>query len=240
MTVITEGDVSSERSERPFFFWMALIIAVSVVGGFGSWALRGNVSFPVPLYVHVHGLVFLTWVGLFVTQTTLIRRDQFRLHRLVGRFAVFWAAVMVAVGTITVTESVSLNRVPPFFTPTIFLALSFLEIVTFATLLTSAIVLRKQSDWHRRLLLGATIALLGPAWGRILPMMGLGPFGGIAILAVLLTYVGAGMTFDARMRGSIHPAYYWVMLAILVECLAVPVLAASPPIVALATTLAPH
>jgi hypothetical protein len=240
MAVITDMDVSSERSERQFFFWMALVIAASVIGGFGSWALRGNVSFPVPFYVHVHGLVFLTWVGLFVTQTTLIRRDQIGLHRMVGRFAVVWAAVMVVVGTITPIESVLRDRVPPFFTPTIFLALSFLEIAAFATLLASAIVLRKKSDWHRRLLLGATIALLSPAWGRILPMMALGSFGDIALFAVLVTYVGAGMTFDTRTRGSIHPAYYWVTLAIFIECLAVPVLAATPPVVALAKALAPH
>ena len=240
MAVVTNRDVSSEWSERSFFFLMSLVIAASVVGGFGSWALRGNVGFPVPLYVHVHGFVFLTWVGLFVTQTTLIRRDQVRLHRMVGGFAVVWAAIMVTVGTITVIESVSLDRVPPFFTPTIFLALSFLEVATFASLLASAILLRKKSDWHRRLLLGSTIALLGPAWGRVLPMMALGPFGGIAILTVLLIYVGAGMTFDVRTRGSIHPAYYWVMLAIFVEGLTVPVLAATPPIVALATTLTPH
>lgn len=219
---------------------MAAFIALSIVAGFGSWSLRGLVVHPIPVLVHVHALVFLTWVGLFIAQTVLIRSNQRQWHRRLGWFALAWAVVMLAVGTGTALESVALNRVPPFFTPEIFLALSFLELAAFAVLLGAAIAMRKRSDWHRRLMLGATIAIIGPAWGRLLPMDTLGPAGGLVLMGVLLAYAAVGMVFDWRSRGRIHPAYYWVVLVLIVENLGVPLLAGTALIGDLAKSLAPQ
>jgi hypothetical protein len=227
-----------ERRERTFFFVMALVLAATVVAGFGTWALRGNIQFPVPLYVHLHGLVFLTWIGLFITQTFLIRADNMVRHRAVGRFAVVWALVMVTVGLYTAFHAVMYGRVPPVFTTPIFLALSFMELVTFVILLGTAIALRKQTAWHRRLMLGATVAVLSPAWGRILIL--LGQRGGPILMVALLSYIVAGMVADMVIRGKIHPAYFVVVLAIVVENLGIPVLAGTAPVVALAHSLAPH
>jgi len=234
------GSLAPEQRERNFFAAMAAVIALSIIVGFGSWSLRGLVVHPIPRLVHVHALVFLTWIGLFIAQTLLIRRNRRPWHRKLGWFAVTWAVVMLVVGTSTALESVTLNRVPSFFTPEIFLALSFLELAAFITLLGAAIATRKRSDWHRRLMLGATVAIAGPAWGRILPMAALGPMGGLAIMGVILLYVVVAIGFDLYLRKRIHPSYYWVLLVIIVENLGVPILAGTPVIGALAKALAPH
>ncbi|MDR3527937.1 MAG: hypothetical protein P4L57_11715 [Rhizomicrobium sp.] len=238
--VAISTDMPQETRERLFFVTMAFVIAITILAGFGSWALRGFVVQPVPLLVHLHGLLFVSWVGIFISQTLLIQRNSVRLHRRVGWLALAVAGAMLVVGSTTAIESVVLQRVPPFFPPNIFLALSFMELVTFATLLTTAIAQRRRTQWHRRLMLGAMIAILGPAWGRMLPMTLLGPFGGFAVMGMQMLYVAPAMIFDWRQRGSIHPAYYWVLGALFAECIGTPLLGMSPPFVALAKVLAPH
>jgi len=233
-------ELTPERRERVFFVGMALLVAATVAAGFGSFALRGMVVRPIPLLVHMHGFLFMTWVVIFVTQTMLIKSNALRTHRRIGWLALIVALAILVVGPSTAIESVMLNRVPPFFPPNIFLALSFLEIAMFVTLLGAAIILRKRTDWHRRLMLGALFAVIGPAWGRILPMPLLGPFGGLAVMAATIVYVVIAMVFDLRCRRTIHPAYYWVLVAVIVEGVGTPILAMSPPLVGLAKMLAPH
>lgn len=232
--------VAAEKRERNFFMGMAILIAATVVIGFGSFTLRGMVVHPIPLLVHIHGVLFVSWVAIFLAQTALIQRNARAAHRRLGWFSLAIAVAILVVGPLTAMESVSLNRVPPFFPPNIFLALSFLEIAQFGGLVAAAIILRKRTDWHRRLMLGAMLAILGPAWGRVLPMPLLGPFGGFAVMAVTLIYVAIAMGFDGRSRGKIHRAYYWVAAAVVIEGVGTPLLGMTPPILALAKMLAPH
>jgi uncharacterized membrane protein YidH (DUF202 family) len=56
MTWLTSA-ASPQARERQFFVWMATAIATTIVAGFGLRALRSNVPQPVPLHVHLHGLL---------------------------------------------------------------------------------------------------------------------------------------------------------------------------------------
>ncbi|WP_176596569.1 MULTISPECIES: hypothetical protein [Sphingobium] len=222
-----------------FYLGMSVAIAATVIGGFGSFALRGLVDVGrVPYWVHVHGAVFVSWTLLFVMQNAFVHRGSMTLHRRMGWAAVGLAAAMVPLGIVTVSMAVVLDRVPPFFTPPIFLALSALELIAFVTLLTGAIRLRRRTEWHRRLMLCAMIAIIGPALGRILPMPLLGPWGGLAVLGGQLLFVAVGIAHDLASRGRVHPAYGVGAAVIAVEGLAVPVLAATPPFLWLASALA--
>ncbi|WP_327752603.1 hypothetical protein VVT58_09825 [Sphingobium sp. SJ10-10] len=222
-----------------FYLGMSVAIAATVIGGFGSFALRGFVDVGrVPYWVHVHGAVFVSWTLLFVMQNAFAHRGSMALHRRMGWVAVGLATAMVPLGVVTACMAVVLNRVPPFFTPTIFLALSALELIAFITLLTGAIRLRRSTEWHRRLMLCAMVAIIGPAFGRLLPMPLLGPWGGLAVMSGQMLFVAAGVVHDLASRGRVHPAYAVGAAVILVEGLAVPILAATPPIVWLASALA--
>lgn len=228
------------QRDAGFFTAMAVAIAVTVIGGFGSFALRGMVDIGrVPIWVHLHGMIFMTWTLLFVTQNALIARGSLALHRRMGWTAACLACVMVPLGVVTAVMAVRLGRVPPFFTLPIFLALSALELLAFTALLTGAIRLRRQTEWHRRLMLYAMIALIGPAFGRILPMPLLGDKGGLAVLGCQMLFVAVAIAHDLAAWRRVHPASLWGAGVIMVEGLAVPLLATTPPFVALAAALAP-
>lgn len=221
-----------------FYLGMAIAVAATVIGGFGSFALRGFVDVGrVPYWVHVHAAVFVGWTLLFVVQNALVQRGTLALHRRLGWVAVGLAVAMIPLGTVTAVMAVVLDRVPPFFTPPIFLALSGLELVAFAALLIMAIQFRRRTEWHRRLMLCAMISIIGPAFGRILPMPLLGPWGGLAVLTGQMLFVAVAVAHDFASRGRMHPAYGIGVGVIAVEGLAVPILAATPPFIWLASAL---
>jgi hypothetical protein len=120
------------------------------------------------------------------------------------------------------------GTVPFFFTPQHFLLADPLTLLGFVGLTAGAITLRRQTDWHARLHMGAMAILAGPAFGRLFPMPLMVPwaFEGAAVGSALL--IVAGMIRDRRRNGKVHPAW-WVGLAVLVGTLALArILSVSP------------
>jgi hypothetical protein len=190
-------------------FWqkMMLGIAVFIVFGFAQFAARGFVQpMTVPLHVHFHGLVMLAWLGISVVQASLIRRDNLALHRRLGWLGVALAAAVVVTGSYVGLYAVQTGRQPPFFTPPYFLALTQVGIVFFATMIAAAVVYRRQTEWHRRLMLGSMIMIMEPALGRLLPMPFIMPWGEWAVLAIQLGVLALVMRHDRRTLGTVHPA----------------------------------
>jgi hypothetical protein len=117
--------------------------------------------------------------------------------------------------------------------------------LSFAVLVIAAIVNVRHPDWHKRLLISATAVLLDAALARpfiaYIVMGGhLPPFEGTAGLAGLPgppppvagvlppalaaeLFIVAGMIYDWRTRGKVHPAYFWAGgFALAVQLLKVP------------------
>jgi hypothetical protein len=97
--------------------------------------------------------------------------------------------------------------VPFFFRPLQFLVFDPMTLFTFAGLTLAAVAMRRQTDWHRRLHFCGMSLLLGPAFGRLLPMPLMQPWAWEATFAVCLLFPLAGTVSDLRRRGSVHPAW---------------------------------
>ncbi|WP_260580640.1 hypothetical protein [Sphingopyxis sp. PET50] len=154
---------SADGAVRVELFWhrMAIGLAVFIVFGFLQFALRGFVD-PVtaPFWVHLHGVAMLSWLALLIAQPTLVSRDNLALHRRLGWVGAGLATIIVALGIFTGIASLALHRFPPFFTPPYFLALTVIESLMFGLVVAWAIRRRRHTDWHRRLMIGATIVIL--------------------------------------------------------------------------------
>ena len=240
MTEITaaghEPAPSAEHRERVFFFVMAWAIALTVVAGFGSYVALGISSFAAPWWVHLHAVSFSAWIGLYMTQNFLALRGNLDRHRQLGRIGAGLATWMVLVAVVLTPVTLAANRVPPIFTPSFFLALDWVNITCFAALVYAALHFRNRTDWHRRLMLCATICVIAPAWGRLLSL------GGTTTewsnIGALLVYVAVAMIADWRIRGRVHTAYYWGFGAIFMMAPVISGLAGFPPLIDLATRLA--
>lgn len=232
---------SADGAGRVELFWhrMAIGLAVFIVFGFLQFALRGFVD-PVtaPFWVHLHGVAMLSWLALLIAQPTLVSRDNLALHRRLGWVGAGLATIIVALGIFTGLASLALHRFPPFFTPPYFLALTVIESLMFGLVVAWAIRRRRHTDWHRRLMIGATIIILEPALGRLLPMPLMIGWSDIPVGLIQLLVVGIVALHDRRTLGRIHPATKAIAALVVATRLTIYLLSMTPPVIALAQRLA--
>ena len=238
MATVSAG--AYQRDQR-FFLNMAIGLALFIVFGFAQFAARGFVDYgAAPIWVHLHALVFGSWLLLFVMQNYLAANGNLALHRRLGWLSAGLVVVMVLLGSFTGIKAIELHRAPPFFSPPYFLALTHFGMLVFAGTVAAGIVKRRETEWHRRLMLAAAVLLLEPALGRILPMplIGGGEVGEWYVLAIQLFVFALVMRHDRKVLGRVHPALLWGMGIVVVAHVGVTLLAHFPPFAAIANGLA--
>ncbi|MGX7953684.1 hypothetical protein ACWPM1_14120 [Tsuneonella sp. HG249] len=217
------ADVTHEepaREER-FFSTLAIAMAVVIVAGFSTQYLMGRSTFASPLRVHVHAVLFMGWVGLFVLQSWLATRGPLALHRKVGWIAAIWMVLMVPAAIMVIVVMLRGGTSPFFFRPQEFLIGNPLSVSLFAGFTVAAIVMRKRTDWHARLHICGMTMIMGPGFGRLLPMPLLIPYAFEITGVVALTFIFAGMFRDRRKFGRVHPAW-WIGVAAMAALIVVP------------------
>lgn len=234
MTSIMAGQMRPDR----FYAISATVQALLIFFAFGHWASLLHIDYAhLPLLVQIHGLVFASWVLLYAGQTWWATTNNFRLHRPLGWVTAFLAIVIVVLGLITTAGSVQRGSVPPIFTSPIFLALNGLQLLFFVGLIALGILLRRHSDWHKRLMYAAAITFVFPALGRLLPMPLFGPYMLWVLVGAGLLFLFAGIVNDLITRGRIHPAYMVGLGAHLTATALIAPLAATPFVTGLAASL---
>ena len=195
--------------DSPFFMGAPLAMAFTIVAGFSVQFAMGRSSFASPPLVHAHAVVFMGWVVIYVAQSALATKRRLALHRRLGWLAALWMVPMVVLGIAVTTAIVRRGQVPFFFLPQHFLIFDPLTVIAFAALTGVAIRMRRRTGWHRRLHLCATAMLLGPAFGRLLPMPLLPPLAFEAAFVAGMVFPLAGVIADRRRSGRVHPAWGW-------------------------------
>ena len=195
-------------------------MAVTIVAGFSFQYLMGRSTFASPIRVHLHAFFFMGWVAIYLMQNIFVATGRMQLHRRLGWIAAFWIIPMVVMGCFVTVEMVRRGYVPFFFRPLQFLVFDPVTVLTFAGLTVAAVRLRKRTEWHRRLHFCGMSLLLGPAFGRLLPMPLLQPWAWEAAFAVTMLFPLAGVIADIRRSGRIHPAWHWG-IATMIGCLVV-------------------
>jgi hypothetical protein len=218
----------SGRTDDRFFLGGAFAMAVVLVAGFSLQLAMGRSSFGAPLLVHAHAVVFMGWLAIYVTQNVLATTGRVGLHRRLGWLAAVWIIPMLVLGCAVTVAMVRRGGVPFFFRPLQFLVFDPVTLFTFAGLTVAAIMLRRQTDWHRRLHFCAMSLLLGPGFGRLLPMPLLAPWAWEVTAAACLAFPVAGIVADLRREGRVHPAWGWGVASILGCVLLVEVITYSP------------
>ncbi|HEV2228826.1 MAG TPA: hypothetical protein VGR86_07680 [Steroidobacteraceae bacterium] len=189
----------------------ALAVAALAFAGFArSYYLRAFVSARLlrPL-AHFHGILMSGWVVLFITQARLIARRHVSSHRRLGALGAVLAGVIVIVGSLTVAAAierrfpgVSLARFAR-----IFVEFDGLSLWVFGALVLAAVLARRRSDIHKRLMLCATVALLPPAVGRIAEQLLPGSDWHLAIAAATTSaFVLTCALADTLQLKRLHPA----------------------------------
>lgn len=213
-------------SRDPFFAAISAVILALVLSGFAPTLYLRPVFKPVPIpgYLYLHGIVLTSWFVWFFMQSLLIQSRRTALHRRLGvvgaviAVAVPFAGLLATSGVVgrVVAEGIDLNGdasvfgigvsgpVVTFLANVIWSNLG--SAVTFAVLGWAGLLLRRRTAAHKRLMLIATVSVLGPALARLarLPFFGgeQGPF----TLIVLLALLAAVVVHDIVTMRKLHPA----------------------------------
>src|SRR5215218_1524426 len=181
-----------------FFLRSAIVMAATVAVGFSLQLAMGRSTFHSPLLVHAHAIVFMGWIVLYLLQNFFVSSGAMALHRRLGWIGAGWVVLMVALGCAVTVAMVRRGQVPFFFQPLQFLVFDPMTVFAFAGLTAAAIVNRRRTDWHRRLHFCGMSLLLGPAFGRLLPLPLLQPWAFEATFAALMLFPAVAVAADLK------------------------------------------
>lgn len=162
--------ITRRRRERWFYLAMSVAFAITVFAGFApTYFLRPyyNTTPLMPL-LHLHGLVFTSWLVLFITQTTLVAAHRTDIHRRLGIAGGVIAVLMILIGTITALIRANQGATPvPGVSPLSFLVIPLGDIFIFAVLIALGFYYRRRADVHKRLMVLGTISIITAAIARL-------------------------------------------------------------------------
>ena len=198
----------ADRGEARFFFTMACLMAAIIVAGFSFNIVTGRSSFGAPWLVHFHAWVMMGWIGIYLTQNALVFSNNVALHRRLGWVSLIWIPAILVMGLLITRHSLQSAGGPPFFDQNQFLVSNSLHLFGLVGLAAAAVIVRRDTGWHRRLMYCAFAMLIGPGIGRLLPSPLLIPYVWYlsAVLPPIL-FMGFGMIADKRRYGAVHPAW---------------------------------
>ena len=228
MATLAQEPVAPIVGDESFFLRGALVMTAVIVAGFSLQFAMGRSTFASPLRVHAHAVFFMGWVGIYLLQNFFVATGRVWLHRRLGWIGAAWLVPMVVLGVWVTVAMVRVGHVPFFFRPLQFLVFDPVAVFTFAGLTIAAILLRRRTEWHRRLHFCGMTMLLAPGFGRLLPLPLLQPRAWEAAFAVTLLFPLAGIWADKRRSRRVHPAWRWGIGTILASFLLVEAVTYSP------------
>lgn len=214
---------------RWFYLGMALFLAVIIFAGFAqTYPVSLASSPPLPPLLHLHAAVFASWVLLMVAQPALAAGGSMRVHRTLGWAGAILACAMVVMGFAAVIVALRENYVPAFLPRRIFVIGNLLSVIGFGGLVATAVVNRRRPEWHKRLMITATIVIISQALGRLLPMGSFGDAAPGVLFGVVTLLALVGPAVDLIVRGRVHPAYFLGLSVLLAFEVLTPLIAFSP------------
>ena len=223
------------RPRDRFPLWMALTcLTVSVVGFAPTYFIGMALGlFQAEPIVHIHGMVVFSWMIFFCVQAWLATEGRYAAHRRWGVLGVAIITAMVCTTFAIVALRVTQAELPgqPARAAHSVRAFAWVNIggVSFvAAMVAAAITQVRRPEVHRRLMLVATVAMLGAPIARWVLLFIAGmpdphppslpngvPLGGAppSFVAIPPSLLGdlvlvVAMLRDRRTLGRVHPAYW--------------------------------
>lgn len=223
MVAIAAAAPARARSTS-FYAWMAAACLAVAVLGFAPtyWLPLAAGQFRANPVVHVHGIVFFAWCLFFLVQSALPSAGRTALHRSLGLAGISLATLVVVLGVLAALHSLrTATALGAGDAAEAFIIVPLADIAAFAVLVALAIANVARPEVHKRLMLCATVTMLGAplarpflAWVLELPP---GPppvaINWVKLLALLLLVVA--MLRDWRVLGRPHPVYVATVPALL-------------------------
>jgi hypothetical protein len=176
------------------------------VGFARTYFLRGYFfTTPLPLLLRIHGFAFTSWLAIFAVQSALVAGRRVDLHRSLGIAGAALAAAVFVIGVTTAIVSARHNVAAGGDATLSFLAIPLGDMITFVALVATALYYRRKPEIHKRLMLLATVSILGAAFARW--PLAIVAAGHVRFFGATDSLAAAGPLYDLLSRRRVHPAY---------------------------------
>ena len=209
---LTKG-LHGRRFDHLFFPGIAWIMLITVFVGFApSYYLAGVLRASLPsLAIHVHAVLFSSWILLLIAQTSLTAAGRVDVHRRVGIAGFILAGSMLIVGVWAATDG--LARGSHVGDPLAFYIFPLANVVAFAVLIVFAYRARFDLAAHKRLIMVASTALMTAPIARwhLHNFLRTREFGVGALMAERLSYIFILLlvSYDLWATRRVHRATIW-------------------------------
>ncbi len=215
-TPVSAAKIAERRinSDRLFYVVAAGMMLIFTAGGFRNFYLHGRAPWGnmtnqiVPLIV-AHGLAMTGWVLTFLLQSILIVTGHRKLHLVIGPLGGVLAVAIVILGTTVAPLSVRFS--PQIYAelggPRPFLAMMFVQMLSFGTLVGLGLVYRRRPEIHRPMMLLATIVIQSGALGRFPYVENLSAFPPLYVWGPVLLFGGLLFVLQWGMSRTLNRWY---------------------------------
>ena len=168
--------------------------------------------------VDVHTVIYALWLFIFLGQALLISWDRTRRHQTIGRYVgIGWGTLMLIIGLFitlaVIVPGVERDHEVGNYATSLLGSLG--DLITFGGFFVAGVLYRWRPEVHKRLMVLATVALMGAPVGRLVGHVGGGFIGKFTFLVgVRLCPAILAMVYDRVHRGRVHPVY-WIGMGIL-------------------------
>ena len=214
--IVSRLETPSHATTRGRFYWcMSILLLLFVFVGFARTFFLGPFfdGRPIQPYVYVHGAIMTGWYVMFVAQTSLVAAHRTDLHRRLGVVTVIVGiAVALMSAFVTLEFPVNIGERRTLTPDSNVLSSSLIfwgdlaNVIAFSTFLGAAVLYRRHSGIHKRLMLLASISMISEAVlrvGWLLPLGGTQP--GQFATATVFLLIFAMMAHDYSVDRRIHP-----------------------------------
>ena len=208
---IASRPVRTRRSR--FYVYASLLMIALVFAGFArSYYLKTWSGAPLLQgLLHGHGLVMSGWLLLFYAQAQLIASHRSAVHRRVGQFGAVWALLVVlSCGAVAIHGARQGSSDGSHLS---FLAIPTFDLLCFIGMTGLGLHLRKRPQFHRRLMLMGTLAMMAPPLVR-LPFKLLREGGDVLVFGLVLAMAAGVVSYDSWRQRRLHPAFGWSLAAL--------------------------
>ena len=211
--MVTRETRTTGSRRRGFYVATSSLMALLVLIGFWPSYFGPLLRLAVErsVVIHIHAVVYVGWLALFITQAALAAVGQTQRHRQLGRIGIGYGALVIVVGLVTtlyqfagrigaqgLEQSLAYPTWP------------LIDMAIFTPFFVSAAAFRDRPEIHKRLMIVATTTLLIAAVGR----MALPP----AIERVVwFSPILLGLAYDLIKRGLVHPVYVIGLIVLFVS-----------------------
>lgn len=200
-----------ESTKPDLFFrnmmWTMLAVVViffpanALVNGFDALA-------PMRPILHLHALSFGAWFLFATVQASLIQTGNTALHMKLGQLSLLIVLIMLPSGIYVSMENAQRTG------NNIILYGNITSVVAFVIFYCIALLRRGPGEWHKRMMLFASLSIMLPAFARVTYTLHIGPYWA---LPMWLGFLVAIVLHDKRHSGLVTKATYFALMVTVVQ-----------------------